>query len=298
MRWLTRQTARESLRGPRLSRARGERNGGGRVGRTAEQTRCQLAPAAGWALGTCCKSQREEDLRDGPDILTPAGLRRCCPAATFRRPGRGKKAVGSGRCRRRQKPADCVGGFGRRWAGRSPRPPRAKKRPPERLCPRGAKDTHFSGSDWTPLRSAGGKGGRPPSAATSAHGVSEASRLRPCKRPCASRPAGMSLRDIPSAGTATWMKKIRSPGVSRSGTPLPCGAVMRCGGYGISFFASRPVFRTSARAARGDRKARQDRSLRRAIAARSATPLRPRRRCTTLKRGTSFSPSATRSFRR
>jgi len=25
----------------------------------------------------------------------------------------------------------------------------ARKRPPERLCPRGVKDTDFSGSDWT-----------------------------------------------------------------------------------------------------------------------------------------------------
>jgi hypothetical protein len=25
----------------------------------------------------------------------------------------------------------------------------AQKKPPERLCPRGAKDTDFSGSDWT-----------------------------------------------------------------------------------------------------------------------------------------------------
>ena len=25
----------------------------------------------------------------------------------------------------------------------------AEKKPPERLCPRGAKDTDFSGSDWT-----------------------------------------------------------------------------------------------------------------------------------------------------
>jgi hypothetical protein len=89
----------------------------------------------------------------------------------------------------------------------------AKKRPPERLCPRGAKDTHFSGSDWTPLRHAGGKGGKPSSAATSAHGVSEASRLRPCKRPFASRPAGISPRDIPSAGSSTWRNRIRSPGL-------------------------------------------------------------------------------------
>jgi hypothetical protein len=25
----------------------------------------------------------------------------------------------------------------------------AQKKPPERLCPRGAEDTDFSGSDWT-----------------------------------------------------------------------------------------------------------------------------------------------------
>ena len=41
----------------------------------------------------------------------------------------------------------------------------AEKKPPERLCPRGAKDTHFSGSDWTLHGRALGQGTLVPRAA-------------------------------------------------------------------------------------------------------------------------------------
>ncbi len=66
----------------------------------------------------------------------------------------------------------------------------AQKKLPERLCPRGAKDTDFSGSDWTLPR-------RAPCAPHSGvrrrqriYSVIEASRPLPCRRWFASWPAG------------------------------------------------------------------------------------------------------------
>ncbi len=69
----------------------------------------------------------------------------------------------------------------------------AKKKPPERLCPRGAEDTILFRERldaWPPCRTRRlqGRSTRP----RRAFCMSEACRLHPCKRPNASRPAGWS----------------------------------------------------------------------------------------------------------
>jgi hypothetical protein len=59
----------------------------------------------------------------------------------------------------------------------------AEKKPPERLCPRGAKDTDFSGSDWTlPRRTCRTAGLQDATRWQGIRFVFEASRPLPCRR--------------------------------------------------------------------------------------------------------------------
>ena len=99
-----------------------------------------------------------------------------------------------------------------------------EKKPPERLCPRGAKDTDFSGSDWTLPRRARfmrhfkGSGRR-----QAIFIVLEASRPLPCRRLFASWSAGTNRRrGFPDADPPAWivcspMHDSLWPG------PHPCG---------------------------------------------------------------------------
>ncbi len=59
----------------------------------------------------------------------------------------------------------------------------AQKKPPERLCPRGAKDTDFSGSYWTlPRRTRLQRGPEDATRRPAIHFVREATRPLPCRR--------------------------------------------------------------------------------------------------------------------
>ena len=120
-----------------------------------------------------------------------------------------------------------------------------KKGPRKGCVPGGRRTLTFPGAIGRPLRRRGR--GANPQRRDKWHGVSEASRLPPCKRPFASRPAGISLRTSPVQAHPRGRTGFGPQGCSRTSTPLPCGALMRCGGYGISFFASRPVSRVRAR---------------------------------------------------
>jgi hypothetical protein len=86
----------------------------------------------------------------------------------------------------------------------------AQKKPPERLCPRGAKDTDFSGSDWTlPHRGAAHCAASPqyPDVRQSSYSLFKASRPLPCRRWFASWSAGEPLQ---------WLSRCRPTRVNQN----------------------------------------------------------------------------------
>lgn len=83
----------------------------------------------------------------------------------------------------------------------------AKKRPPEPMSPRGAKDSSISGSDWSVSGSASLR-----SLSASSHELDEAIRQPPCRRP-APRFAETCLGARSRCGLATWPHQVSDLGL-------------------------------------------------------------------------------------